>query len=138
MFYTENLSAKEVGLCDPRMVKMKYLVKGGLVFALEESAAFELAPAKSRTCHEAVMHLSRERDKRPSFAQERLWLLDQLEQDHALFCVPWGLRLQGRLNVAALAKSARDRATSRGVAYDIHPRPGRALSQKRCGSDQAV
>jgi hypothetical protein len=54
------------------------------------------------------LHLSRERDKRPSFGQQRLWLLDQLEQEHALYGVPWGLRLAGRLNVPALERSLRE------------------------------
>src|SRR5580700_2480718 len=88
---------------------MKSRLRGSRVSSLEGSPAFESASGESRTCHEVVLqHLSRERDKRPSFAQERLWFLDQLEQDHALYGVPWGLRLLGRLDVRALERSLRE------------------------------
>jgi amino acid adenylation domain-containing protein len=38
-----------------------------------------------------------------SFAQERLWFLDRLDPGSALYNVPAALRLEGRLDVAALA-----------------------------------
>ncbi|MFL9458803.1 amino acid adenylation domain-containing protein [Tolypothrix bouteillei VB521301_2] len=40
-----------------------------------------------------------------SFAQQRLWFLDQLEPNKASYNVPAALRLQGTLNVAALEQS---------------------------------
>ena len=40
-----------------------------------------------------------------SFAQERLWFLDQYEPDKPFYNVPFGLRLSGPLNVAALGQS---------------------------------
>ncbi len=40
-----------------------------------------------------------------SFAQERLWFLDQLEADRAAFNVPVALRISGRLEVALLRRS---------------------------------
>ncbi|HYO57267.1 condensation domain-containing protein, partial [Archangium sp.] len=43
-----------------------------------------------------------------SFAQERLWFLDQLEPGSALFNVPLALRIQGRLDAAALEKSLQE------------------------------
>src|SRR5947209_15023614 len=41
----------------------------------------------------------------PSFAQQRLWFLDQLQPGHAFYTIPVALHLQGRLDEAALAQS---------------------------------
>jgi len=40
-----------------------------------------------------------------SFAQQRLWFLDQLEPNRSLYNVPAAIRLRGRLNVAALQQT---------------------------------
>src|SRR3990170_971406 len=40
-----------------------------------------------------------------SFAQQRLWFLDQLEPDGSVYNVPIGLRLRGPLNVESLKRS---------------------------------
>ena len=39
-----------------------------------------------------------------SFAQERLWFLDQLEPDSAVYNIPMGLRFGGALNVPVLQR----------------------------------
>ncbi len=39
-----------------------------------------------------------------SFAEERLWFIDQLEPDSALYNIPFGLRLKGILNPAVLQR----------------------------------
>jgi amino acid adenylation domain-containing protein len=39
-----------------------------------------------------------------SFAQQRLWFLDQLEPSRAAYNIPFGLRLRGRLEVAVLSR----------------------------------
>ncbi|MDZ8093916.1 MAG: non-ribosomal peptide synthase/polyketide synthase [Nostoc sp. DedQUE05] len=43
-----------------------------------------------------------------SFAQQRLWFLDQLEPNSALYNIHFGLRLVGTLNVAALEQSLQE------------------------------
>ncbi|MDB9320014.1 condensation domain-containing protein [Nodularia spumigena] len=39
------------------------------------------------------------------FAQQRLWFLDQLEPNLAVYNTPLALRLEGKLNISALEKS---------------------------------
>ncbi|MEH2127084.1 amino acid adenylation domain-containing protein [Nostoc sp.] len=43
-----------------------------------------------------------------SFAQQRLWFLDQFEPDSASYNIPFGLRLVGTLNVVALEQSLQE------------------------------
>jgi amino acid adenylation domain-containing protein len=43
-----------------------------------------------------------------SFAQQRLWFIDQLEPGSALYNVPVALRLEGELDVAALERSLQE------------------------------
>ncbi|MDZ8188239.1 MAG: amino acid adenylation domain-containing protein [Nostoc sp. ChiSLP02] len=43
-----------------------------------------------------------------SYAQQRLWFLDQLESNSVLYNLPIGLRLLGTLNVAALEQSLQE------------------------------
>ena len=53
-----------------------------------------------------------------SFAQERLWFLDQLEPGSSAYNIPHAIRLSGRLNVTALQQSIGEiTQTSRGAAH---------------------
>jgi amino acid adenylation domain-containing protein len=49
--------------------------------------------------------VSRDMDLPLSFAQRRLWLLDQLEGNINLYNLPGGLRFRGPLNIAAIAQA---------------------------------
>src|SRR6185503_2358392 len=64
--------------------------------AEEEAGRRELAPLK---------RASREQPLVLSFAQQRLWFLDQLEPGSAVYNIPVGLRLVGKLDVAALERA---------------------------------
>ena len=54
-----------------------------------------------------------------SFAQERLWLLEQLQLSGAAYNIPMALRLQGRLNVGALRR-AFDELVKRHESLRVH------------------
>jgi amino acid adenylation domain-containing protein/non-ribosomal peptide synthase protein (TIGR01720 family) len=52
-----------------------------------------------------IRHVPREQVLRLSFAQERLWFLDQLEPDRASYNIPAAIRLTGALDVSALERA---------------------------------
>ncbi|HYX23529.1 MAG TPA: amino acid adenylation domain-containing protein, partial [Thermoanaerobaculia bacterium] len=52
--------------------------------------------------------VSREGDLPLSFAQERLWFLDQLQPDSSAYNVPTAVRLTGRLEISALATTLQE------------------------------
>ncbi len=52
--------------------------------------------------------VTRDRDLPLSFAQQRLWFLNQLEPENPFYSLPWAMRIQGPLDKAALAKSLQD------------------------------
>ncbi|NET54154.1 MAG: hypothetical protein F6K09_37725, partial [Merismopedia sp. SIO2A8] len=43
-----------------------------------------------------------------SYTQQRLWFLDQLEPNSALYNIPIALHLEGKLNVSALEQSLQE------------------------------
>ncbi|HWW75790.1 MAG TPA: condensation domain-containing protein, partial [Pyrinomonadaceae bacterium] len=83
----------------------------------------KLSPAKLKLLEERLQHAKqqreqslsssaqriprrRDRDVAPlSFAQQRLWFLDQLQPGSAMYNVPLALRLTGRLDLAAFEKA---------------------------------
>ncbi|MFD2168535.1 amino acid adenylation domain-containing protein [Tumebacillus lipolyticus] len=64
--------------------------------AIAAGASFHLPPITNRS-REAPLPLSH--------AQQRMWFLDQFEQNSALYNIPTGIRLSGSLNLEALSKS---------------------------------
>jgi amino acid adenylation domain-containing protein/non-ribosomal peptide synthase protein (TIGR01720 family) len=55
-----------------------------------------------------IEKVSRDAPLRLSFAQERLWFLDQLEPGSSFYNVPSGLRIKGALDPAALERALRE------------------------------
>ena len=53
----------------------------------------------------AIARVPRERHMEPSFGQERLWFLDQLEGKSYAYNIAGGLRLTGQLNNEALGRA---------------------------------
>ena len=68
-----------------------------------------------------------------SFAQERLWFLDQLEAGQATYNVPAALRLTGRLDpealAASLAEAVRRHAALRTTFRAVDGRPAQLLAE---------
>ncbi|MBZ5523305.1 MAG: amino acid adenylation domain-containing protein [Acidobacteriia bacterium] len=53
----------------------------------------------------AIVRIPRENDLPLSFAQQRLWFLDQLEPGSSAYNMPFGMRLSGELDRQALGRS---------------------------------
>src|ERR1051325_4043254 len=72
----------------------------GVIDELKQSASGIAAPPMVRVSREEVLPLS--------FAQQRLWFLDQLEPNSSLYNIPAAVRLKGQLDLAALEQSFGD------------------------------
>ena len=55
-----------------------------------------------------LVRADRERELSLSFAQQRLWFLDQMEPNSSLYNIPGAIRLRGPLNQAALEQSLQE------------------------------
>ncbi|MGH8490749.1 MAG: condensation domain-containing protein, partial [Gammaproteobacteria bacterium] len=77
----------------------------------------------------AIESLSREGALRLSFAQERLWFLDQLEGPSATYNIPVALRLRGPLAVRALEQSLGEMVGRHEVLRTTFPTIGGRVGQ---------
>ncbi|HET8846605.1 MAG TPA: amino acid adenylation domain-containing protein, partial [Ktedonobacteraceae bacterium] len=68
----------------------------------------EALEGKYQTQRPALIPVSREQDLPLSFAQQRLWLLDQIEPGSSAYNIPEALRLRGPLRKEILEKSFRE------------------------------
>jgi amino acid adenylation domain-containing protein len=70
-----------------------------------------------------IVRVSRERALPLSFAQQRLWVLDQLEPNNPLYNIPRALRMKGKLNGHALRRALNEivrRHESQRSTFAIH------------------
>jgi natural product biosynthesis luciferase-like monooxygenase protein/amino acid adenylation domain-containing protein len=83
---------------------MRVLFERPTVRSLVEYLEDAIREGQSRPMS-AINHLMREADTPLSFAQQRLWFLDQLEPNNAVYNIPASIRLTGPLNIDALERS---------------------------------
>jgi len=82
--------------------------KGAGAFSSEKSELFALLLKKKRIDLPQAQTISRRTEAGPchlSFAQQRLWFLDQFEPGSHLYNIPIAVRLAGQLDAAALEQS---------------------------------
>src|SRR4029450_1255245 len=63
------------------------------------------AASSARFRNSPLQHVSRDGNLPLSFAQQRLWFLDQLEPNSSVYNVPSAIRFKGPLNITALERS---------------------------------
>ena len=83
---------------------LRYLFERPTIAGLATSIE-ELREAEANPLTPPMQPVSRERPLPLSFAQQRLWFLNQLEHGNSVYNTPIAVRLSGRLNVAALQES---------------------------------
>jgi len=88
-------------------VALRSLFDGPTIAELAERIEQERGQERSRA-ERAVERVSREQRLPLSFAQQRLWFLEQMEPGSAIYNVPLALRVNGELAVAVLEASLRE------------------------------
>nr|QLY89264.1 pseudodesmin synthetase [Pseudomonas sp.] len=115
------------------------LALGELFANAELAAVARVLAAAGRSTLPEIVPVPRDAPLPLSFAQQRLWFLAQMDGANAAYNIPLGLRLQGRLDVAALQRALlriverHESLRSRFTAFDEEPRvlpvaAGQALS----------
>jgi pristinamycin I synthase-3/4 len=79
-------------------VDIRILFEAGTVAEFAELMASE----EKTEAEKPIAPASRDEDLALSFAQQRLWFLDQLDPENAVYSVPWAIGLSGPLRMAAL------------------------------------
>ena len=94
------------------------------------SQQIDQAQAQGRPLVPPIQRVPRDQPLPLSFAQQRLWVLDQLEPNNPLYNIPRSLRMHGNLNVDAL-----HRTLNEIVARHESQRTTFARAQRRAGPD---
>jgi amino acid adenylation domain-containing protein len=71
-----------------------------------------------------IERVSQDANSSLSFAQQRLWFLDQLEPDSSTYNIPSAMRLQGNLNVPALEQTLNEIVRRHEALRTIFPAVG--------------
>jgi iturin family lipopeptide synthetase A len=85
-------------------ISLRNLFDAATVAELAESVAAAMQTGQEPEAP-SIRRVSREEDLPLSFAQQRLWFLDQLEPGSALYNIPVAVRLKGQLDTAALKQT---------------------------------
>ena len=93
----------------------------GLAEAVEQAAGTPLPPVRRRE-GDAPVPLS--------FAQQRLWVLDQLEPESPVYNIPMALRLEGELDAGALQGALSELAARHEALRTVFPLAGGAPVQR--------
>src|ERR1700722_14738443 len=87
----------------------------------------------------ALVRVGREKELPLSYAQQRLWFLEQLEPGRGLYNIPWGGRLEGSLDVVALQKALSEIMRRHEVLRTSFPAEGgRPVQRIAVGSEMPL
>src|SRR5205807_342679 len=97
---------------------------------LAEAVVLEVAHGRGQAVEKEIMAVGRERDLPLSFAQQRLWFIDQMEPGNVTYNIISGFRIGGKLSGTALQK-ALDEVVRRHEVLRTHfvSEQGRAMQR---------